>query len=277
MKKKSKILNKLITAMFVVLCVALLCVPAFASDEVLIIPETTVTFDDDGVFLVSQDVLFFVGSTYIVDWNGTEYTCIVQDLSSLESGLVGLGNLEVYGFPNSGEPFVFICIPGQGTALVSIDGSTSATISVYQVVDPSQPVYIQPLVTIPESGTLTGSYSTELVAGETYIVSVNGTEYEVVCDRYSDLDVTGYRLTDGSTFVYLQYLAPVTGGYVIQAPAGAEFAVYQLVDQNAVLFGNLTEFVSSSVGWVGQFVTAVTAQPLLLCFCIVILLVSALV
>ena len=241
---KKKFICRLSAMLIAVLCVCLLCVPAFASSTV-IIPETTVTFDEESMAGLSEQSLFSFGYTYIVNWTGVEYICESQDCSRVFAGAVGLGNLSSFGFFGNGEPFAFLSAPGEGSVVYSLDGSTSATISVYQVVDPSQPVYIQPLVTIPESGTLAGSYSTELVEGETYIVSVNGTEYEVVCDLYSDLDLTGYRLTDGSTFVYMQYLEPVTGQYYIYAPAGAEFAVYQRVDMSEVIFTSITTYADA--------------------------------
>ena len=267
MKKKSKVLNKLITAMFAVLCVALLCVPAFASSTV-IVSETTLTFDEDGMAVISASALLSLGYTYIVNWNGVEYTCVPQDCSQIYAGCVGLGNLELAGMGSNGEPFVIQSLPGDGTAVLSLDGSTSATISIYVVgsSNPSNLIYIQYPVTIPEGGVYEGHYTIELIKGETYIVSVNGVEHEVVCDVYSDLDLTAYRLTDNSSFVYFQSIDH-PGNCMINATPGAEVAVYQLLPGVPLIqkiMSDAGSVVTSLTSWIGNVARMVINEPVLL-------------
>lgn len=272
MKKKSKILNKLITALLVVFCFALLCVPAFASSDSLveIFPETTFSVGSDGSAKLSDFPLLSVGSTYVVNWNGFKYTCVALDVSSVIPGAVAMGNGEVYGFPGNGEPFIFISVPGQGTAALALDGSLSFSVSIFLSVpiDTSNLIFIQVPVVIPESGQYEGFWSVPLIEGKTYFVLLDGIEYECVAEHYSGLDGNMMVLDGGSSFFYIQ--SNETHACLIDAPAGFEFAVYQRVDHNAAFFDDLNVFVSSSVGWVGQFVNTVVAQPLLLCFCVVI-------
>lgn len=243
---KKKFICRLSAMLIAVLCVCLLCVPAFASDETVILPETTVTFDEESMAGLSDQSLFSFGYTYIVNWNGVEYTCESQDCSSVFAGAVGLGNLSSFGFSGNGEPFAFLSAPGEGSVVYSLDGSISASISVYCISSPasSEKIYIQLPVIIPEGGVYEGHYTIELIKGETYIVSVNGVEHEVVCDVYSDLDLAVYRLTDNSSFAYLQSIDQ-PGICLINATPGAEVAVYQRVDMSEVIFTNITTYADA--------------------------------
>ena len=78
----------------------------------------------------SMNVIFGVGKTYIVNWNGTEYTCtgyLFNDTYTL------IGNQKIalgYG-TDSGEPFCMGNVDGQFIILYN-DGSTSVTVSIVQ-------------------------------------------------------------------------------------------------------------------------------------------------
>lgn len=193
MKKKSKILNKLITAMFAVLCVALLCVPAFAvapagGDLVEILPPTVMESADSTSFVsripVSSGIV--LGESYIVNWNGVEYKATALDLDLMGLGLPTLFN--------------------DGLNLDTGEGAVFA-------------------IQLDPDGAVDG----------------NNTFYCFACSL------------DGNV------------------PSQLTISIYQVVESpSGALFTDISTLVDSSVGWVGQFVNAVTAQPLLLCFCIVI-------
>jgi hypothetical protein len=104
-----------------------------------IVPETTLTFNDDsnGILPTAPDLT--TGNEYTVVWNGTEYKCIAQD--AVAEGMrigVGIGDLSVMmGEESTGEPFVIVAVDpsmsetlGATNMCVALDGSTTATISV---------------------------------------------------------------------------------------------------------------------------------------------------
>lgn len=99
-----------------------------------ILPETETVFDDDiGGFLVSSNPNLEIGKSYTLNYNGTEYTCVAQDISFMGGdGSVGLGNLDMLQESgDTGEPFFFGSVPESGASmLVPFDGATSVTISI---------------------------------------------------------------------------------------------------------------------------------------------------
>lgn len=54
----------------------------FYDDAVIILPETTLVYEDDGFFC--QDIYgefdITPGKTYTVKWNGVEYECVAEDI-----------------------------------------------------------------------------------------------------------------------------------------------------------------------------------------------------
>lgn len=79
------------------------------------------------------------GESYIVNWNGTEYTCVAVDGTAVgQPGGAVMGDVYTisggqFGNP-TGEPFVIMSIPGTGMMLRPLDGSTTLTISIRQEV-----------------------------------------------------------------------------------------------------------------------------------------------
>lgn len=114
---------------------------AEVGEPVEIVPETTLTTTEDspGEFNVPAGVLSFeVGKTYIVTYNGTEYSCVAVDAGTLVTdgaGTVVIGNYALaLGGGDTGEPFVAMYLPGEGTLLIDFNGALSITASV-SVVD----------------------------------------------------------------------------------------------------------------------------------------------
>ena len=145
-----------------------------------------------------------VGQTYTVVWDGTEYECVCFVFNSM----LALGNLSIAGaVDNTGEPFIYGYNPNESFGqFATFDTSASHTISVKTVTEVLTPMAydympegyptksIQTVQLLPP-----GIYSftqdhdlylginipkVELVAGKTYKVMWDGTEYE--CISYID-------------------------------------------------------------------------------------------
>ena len=75
-----------------------------------------------------------VGETYTVNWNGTAYTCVAQDLSVMGPGVIALGDIsEVTGGQSTGEPFAAVSADmGNGVLIqfTPLDYTPSFTVSV---------------------------------------------------------------------------------------------------------------------------------------------------
>lgn len=71
-----------------------------------------------------------LGETYIVRWDGVSYTCVAQDVSALQAGALGLGNLANFGGTGNDEPFVIGWTPS-GFTLFAFDDATSHTVGIY--------------------------------------------------------------------------------------------------------------------------------------------------
>lgn len=97
-----------------------------------ILPETTVTFDEDGVGMVEGMISLTVDENYTVKWNGREYVCAAQDASAgVGPGAVFLGNGTGLGLVGNGEPFIVATMPGEGMAAIALDGSSEVVVSIY--------------------------------------------------------------------------------------------------------------------------------------------------
>lgn len=133
------------------------------NDAKEIIPETNITLvcdEGDTTYLGSfesdtQEYLNCLsvkhGESYLVNWNGVEYTCIAQDLTNMYADqfgdrttvnrLIGLGNLnyagegDMFGLVGTGEPFVIkiLDIVGgitlQGVSIGEFSGTSGETVS----------------------------------------------------------------------------------------------------------------------------------------------------
>lgn len=113
--------------------------------------------DEDGVndgFMLEEEVNLTVGKTYTVNYNGTEYSCVAQDISETTGGIpsIGLGNMEPVGFAGNGEPFAVMYCPEMlamqgmdwvyGTVMV-FDEAETVTISIKgEVVTPIDAEYL---------------------------------------------------------------------------------------------------------------------------------------
>lgn len=98
-----------------------------------ILPECQPTYDGEEIYLLSESALpLIAGETYVVNWNGVEYSCVAQDAGAISGGEVNgvfLGNCAEFGLPDTGEPFVVLVTDGFSAAM-PLDGTTELTISI---------------------------------------------------------------------------------------------------------------------------------------------------
>jgi hypothetical protein len=106
-----------------------------------ILPETEAVYDEDMGYVLHGFLSNIVaGQTYVVNYNGTDYECNALDLSFVQPGLIGLGDLYTLtnggmGESATGEPFAIMYAEMDGTAMGAITPLvevTSITVSIYQ-------------------------------------------------------------------------------------------------------------------------------------------------
>lgn len=194
------------------------------SEEVIteIIPETQVTLtEDDYEGAIETTVTFVKDHTYIVTWNGVEYTCIGQEITTEGTTITGIGDLSIMGLPGvvgvgNGEPFVIMTsaalLGANVMAVVGlVEGVYDVTVSMKTIVKDAHKL---PMEYLPEGypyvegeenvlveyngvigqdtvGSFMFQYFTEnhLVNGEKYTVFFEGVKYpDVVANVSEDTD-----------------------------------------------------------------------------------------
>ena len=111
-------------------------VPYVTEGMVEILPECQPTFFEEGGFALDHPLGLVSGESYLVTWNGTEYTCVAQEFP--DNSLVALGNGSMLGGDDTGEPFALMeysdstaAETGFYVAIAPLDGTTELTISIY--------------------------------------------------------------------------------------------------------------------------------------------------
>lgn len=102
--------------------------PYVIEGAVDVLAECNPTYlEEDGFFIIDGDLSITVGETYIVSWNGVEYTSTAKEPVE---GLVTLGNLSAMGedFGDTGEPFIFA--RENAWLVLPLDGTTELTLAV---------------------------------------------------------------------------------------------------------------------------------------------------
>lgn len=146
----------------------------------VLLPETEATLHDstEGVWRIEAVLPLKIGETYIINYNGTEYTCIAQDASAFSGGTgsVALGNLSNVGGFGNGEPFIFFTRPSSGVSdILNYNSSTPVTIAIY-----GKSVKVQKMDArcLPDNAT------------DFYLTSPNGTKFAVTVDDDGTLTAT---------------------------------------------------------------------------------------
>lgn len=163
------------------------------------------TFDGNPYF-PETPIVIEDGNTYIVNWDGVEYTCEAY----IFEGISTVGNTAKFGGKGNGEPFFIVYIKYENVTLVnSFDGLATHTFSVAEMVRHTiPPKYIKDMyydngVTITEvvpETTVDGfevmedpiygiqnAISMTPVVGATYVVNWDGVEYTTTCNSIIDI------------------------------------------------------------------------------------------
>ena len=106
--------------------------------------ETTTIFAEQSVAFVDQEgtygtdalnIVFVLGETYTVAWDGTDYTCTAFDDGD---GGVAVGNLSIWGTgDDTGEPFVISYYSGDAAYAGTLSTAASHTIKIGQITSQS--------------------------------------------------------------------------------------------------------------------------------------------
>lgn len=151
--------------------------------KVEILPECKPTYNaEDEWFEIQNSPLLEAGKTYIVRWNGVEYTCIGFDGATIgEAGAGALGDFYTasggqVGDAPTGEPFIIVAgnrDDGNGNAIPfmvigPLDGTTDLTLSIYEgreIVHKLPEEFLpDSVVTRTEFEAALGSYITDVAA-----------------------------------------------------------------------------------------------------------------
>ena len=196
--------------------------------EGIVLPETTVTPNENGEATLTDALGLVEGQTYTVNWNGTDYECVCvkaemdgdgDGVADMTLG-VALGNVGVMtGGEDTGEPFVIVePLPeiaaqvGAAVMVLSATGSTSVTLSITGITEETEVIaqkflpkgypysevsegYILPETSyaVDDSAGMAYIMGTPpaLVIGQEYTVNWNGTEYTSVALDSSDMGEEG--------------------------------------------------------------------------------------
>lgn len=177
--------------------------------EGIVLPETTVTPNENGEATLTDALGLVEGQTYPVNWNGTDYECVCvkveidgdgDGVADMTLG-VALGNVGVMtGGEDTGEPFVIVePLPeiaaqvGAAVMVLSATGSTSVTLSITGITEETEVIaqkflpkgypYFVPggEVVFPETTVTVGTTiapSLDIKQGYSYTVAFNGESYE---------------------------------------------------------------------------------------------------
>lgn len=224
-----------------------------------VLAECQPEMGDEGAFVIDSGApVLTAGETYIVDWNGTEYACAVQDLSAMQPGMFLLGNGANFGFAGNGEPFAIM--GGGGTLqMMPLDGSTTLTISIRQEVTEVKKIsgkYVEGMgysdtvsertvwheeTAVAEGDEILLDMSNfSSLAGKNVIVTLNGHEYETAC--YFDAGKTCINFGDYEISQHVAssagpILAPATEGetYTIKIEEVAEVETIHPIDEKLIV------------------------------------------
>ena len=187
-----------------------------------VLPETTITTDDNGEAYAEGSIGLVAGQDYVVTWDGIEYKCTGVEVDGFAICLGNMGALEPsYGV--TGEPFVLLDVSAENAyGFIAFDGAGSYTISIstqVEVVNKMDPKFL-PDMTWDMIGTrqvelynmtLGGFEETvgmtispspfELIEGQQYEVIWDGVSYPATCiSQGSNLRIgNGYMSSAGIT------------------------------------------------------------------------------
>lgn len=108
--------------------------------KTMILTETTLEFyyiTNYGMYGCATSNIILdlsLGDTCKVIWDGVEYPCTVEDMSSVSPGALGIGNLSFIGASGNNEPFAIGFFADGGVTILSTTDTEAAshTVAIYQ-------------------------------------------------------------------------------------------------------------------------------------------------
>lgn len=203
--------------------------PFYTGDTVLteVVPETTATLEEnEGIYGAeianSSSFTFEVGTTYTVNWNGTEYTSVGGAVKN-RINYVGDASL-ITGNESTGEPFFIAIIPNGAIILYAFDATAAGETRTFSVSEnltdihkidakyypdgyPYTSLVTKTLVdnvsieVSSDGGSVQNPFSLTLEAGEMYTVTWDENTYE--CTAY---DLEGIPAIGNATIVNSEWV-----------------------------------------------------------------------
>lgn len=202
--------------------------PFYTGDTVLteIVPETTATLQVDGEIYGaeianSSSFTFEVGTTYIVNWNGTEYTSV----GGTFRGASYVGNISaITGGESTGEPFLIVITPNGAIILYAFDATAAGETRTFSISTNLTDVHKIDAKYFPDGypytslvtrtlvdnvsikvssggGSVQNPFSLTLEAGETYTVIWDENTYKCVAYTLDGAPVVGNATIVNSEWV----------------------------------------------------------------------------
>ena len=186
----------------------------------VVLPECVPIFNVEiGGFTYDKELIVYSGEEYVVNWNGTEYTSLCQEVPADGFTAQFIGNLgAMMGEEGTGEPFAIMIVPGDiiegagyAAAMIPFDGSESILLSITgktKVIHELERKYVNDVlleskryaeqVAQSKFEGVTIEYSQELVFNETVNENIPGVYSLVAKSRFVtikfNLDGVAYEL-----------------------------------------------------------------------------------
>jgi hypothetical protein len=102
----------------------------------VLVSERTISLSSNNTILNGITAKPETGNTYIVNWDGTEYTCVATSATITTYGnIIALGDLAIAGYSGgSGEPFVLAYSPSYNTWVAFTKTTGNHTFSISEIV-----------------------------------------------------------------------------------------------------------------------------------------------
>lgn len=160
--------------------------PPISTETVVIVPQATLSFTEyQGSYISQTDFVADNGATYLISWDGVDYTCTALT----QAGMFALGNTLMIGGPDTGEPFLTTNAMGNGAWITN---STAAThlcgISQEAQTPPNKAILIvedgewktEPLFKFASAAVVTVKYGTTISVGANADIAIGPVAYTEV-------------------------------------------------------------------------------------------------
>jgi hypothetical protein len=201
-----------------------------------LVNETPEYNSQEELFVFSSDFAFTIGETYIVNWNGVEYTCVSFDMG----GVAAIGNyLLVDDVTDTGEPFIMLNEIGELTAL-PLDGSTEASVVIagWQVTQIPQEYIPDPVfwVDVQYDGT---NCTSEVTYAD--LLDAFSTNRQIIARVYYD--------SNGEQFVIHVPLATASAKFAVPMQFYGFVTAKKIAQLNAILEGEADSAQSATLAF----------------------------